>query len=85
MKSVEKEQGQTVVIVAFAVIALLAFAGLAIDGGTAYLNRRRMQNAADAGPGRHAPPGRDHLQPRRRQRCGYSSRGHRLRAAQRGG
>ncbi len=43
------ERGQTVVIVAFAIIALLAFAGLAIDGGTVYLNRRRMQNAADAG------------------------------------
>lgn len=48
MKQPAKEQGQTVVVVAFAIIALLAFAGLAIDGGTAYLNRRRMQNAADA-------------------------------------
>jgi Flp pilus assembly protein TadG len=48
-KVVQSERGQTVVIVAFAIIALLAFAGLAIDGGTAYLNRRRMQNAADSG------------------------------------
>jgi hypothetical protein len=42
------QRGQTVVIVAIAIVVLLAFAGLAIDGGTAYLNRRRMQNAADA-------------------------------------
>jgi Flp pilus assembly protein TadG len=47
-KGAHNERGQTVVIVVFAIIALLAFAGLAIDGGTAYLNRRRMQNAADA-------------------------------------
>jgi hypothetical protein len=43
------EQGQAIIIVVFAVIVLLAFAGLAIDGGTLYLNRRRMQNAADSG------------------------------------
>ncbi|MBN1955207.1 MAG: Tad domain-containing protein [Anaerolineae bacterium] len=50
------ERGQTVVIVAFMVVVLLLMAGLAVDGGTAYLNRRRMQNAADAGSlaGAHA-------------------------------
>jgi hypothetical protein len=32
----------------FAVIVLLGVAGLAIDGGMAFLDRRRMQNAADA-------------------------------------
>jgi len=47
-KTWRSEGGQTAVIVAIAVVALLAFAGLAIDGGNVYLNRRRMQNAADA-------------------------------------
>ncbi len=45
----ENEQGQAIVILAFAMIVLLAFAALAIDGGNAYVNRRRAQNAADAG------------------------------------
>src|SRR5512139_563361 len=43
------EQGQAIVIMAFAMIALLAFAALAIDGGNAYVERRRAQNGADAG------------------------------------
>jgi Flp pilus assembly protein TadG len=43
-----KENGQTAVIIAVLLIVLLAVAGLAIDGGTAYLGRRRMQNAADS-------------------------------------
>lgn len=47
-RNVCKESGQTAVLVALAVVALLAFAGLAIDGGAVYLQRRQMQNAADA-------------------------------------
>jgi hypothetical protein len=42
------ERGQTLIIVTVAVVILLAIAGLAIDGGTVYLSRRRMQNASDA-------------------------------------
>jgi Flp pilus assembly protein TadG len=42
------EQGQIVVIVAFALVVLLLAAGLAIDGGTLLFSRRSMQNAADA-------------------------------------
>ncbi len=43
------ENGQTLVWVALAMVVLLAFVGLAIDGGAVYAERRRMQNAADAG------------------------------------
>jgi len=35
------------ILVVFALIGLLAMAGLAIDGGMVFLERRRMQNAAD--------------------------------------
>ncbi len=44
-----RSRGQTVVLVAFSLIVVLLFAGLAIDGSNAYQQRRRMQNAADAG------------------------------------
>jgi hypothetical protein len=43
------QDGQTLVYVALALVALLAFVALAIDGGHIYAERRRMQNAADAG------------------------------------
>lgn len=42
------ERGQTLVFVALLMVGLLAASGLAIDGGTMLLERRRMQNAADA-------------------------------------
>jgi Flp pilus assembly protein TadG len=42
------ERGQTMIIMVFAMIGLLAMTGLAIDGGTVYVERRRMQNAADS-------------------------------------
>jgi len=48
VKSGRTERGQALVIIVFAILALLVVAGLAIDGGTVYLERRRMQNAADA-------------------------------------
>ncbi|MDY7077962.1 MAG: TadE/TadG family type IV pilus assembly protein [Chloroflexota bacterium] len=48
-KPVQTERGQVLVIMVFGMIVLLVVAGLAIDGGTAILERRRMQNAADAG------------------------------------
>ena len=43
------ERGQVLIVVVFALIALLVVAGLAIDGGMVFLDRRRMQNASDAG------------------------------------
>jgi Flp pilus assembly protein TadG len=42
------ERGQTLVVMVFAIVGLLVAAGLTIDGGQALLERRRMQNAADA-------------------------------------
>jgi Putative Flp pilus-assembly TadE/G-like len=44
----ESERGQAIVILALMMIGLLAFAALAIDGGNAYVERRRSQNGADA-------------------------------------
>ena len=44
----EQENGQAIVILALVMVVLLAFAALAIDGGNAYVERRRAQNAADA-------------------------------------
>lgn len=44
-----EEGGQALVMVALAMAALLAFLALAIDVGSVYAERRRMQNAADAG------------------------------------
>ncbi len=43
------ESGQAIVLLVFSVIALLAFAALAIDGGIIYVERRNTQNAADNG------------------------------------
>jgi len=43
------ERGQTLIIIAVALVGLLALAGLAIDGGNLFMKRRRAQNAADAG------------------------------------
>ncbi|MGC9395923.1 MAG: pilus assembly protein TadG-related protein [Anaerolineae bacterium] len=44
----DKERGQALLILAFGLLALAAFAGLAIDGGRYYAERRQTQNAADA-------------------------------------
>jgi hypothetical protein len=44
----ENERGQAMIIMIFAVIGLLAFVALAIDGGNTLTERRRAQNAADA-------------------------------------
>ena len=43
-----REHGQTLVIFVFALVGLLAMVGLALDGGMLFLQRRRMQNSADA-------------------------------------
>ena len=44
-----RQDGQVLVLMAFGMIALIAVLALVVDGGALYLNRRRMQNAADAG------------------------------------
>jgi Flp pilus assembly protein TadG len=43
-----KQSGQAVVLVAVAVLALTAILALALDGGSIYLDKRQLQNAADA-------------------------------------
>jgi len=42
-----RQSGQLLVVFAFGLVALIAFAGLLIDGGVAFLNRRDGQNTAD--------------------------------------
>lgn len=44
-----ERDGQTLILVALSLIALLAFLALAVDVGHLYAERRSMQNAADAG------------------------------------
>lgn len=46
--TLQKEKGQSLVIVAFAMVVLLLFAMFAVDLSYAYVQRRQMQNAADA-------------------------------------
>ena len=48
MKSPKKAKGQILVIFALAAVALVIFAGLAIDGGMVYVSRQNMQSAADS-------------------------------------
>lgn len=42
-------RGQAIVVTALAVATLFGFAGLVFDGGVIYMEKRRMQGAADAG------------------------------------
>jgi len=49
MNNSQRQGGQSLVFVVLAIIALIAMAGLIIDGGYAYAMRRQAQNAADAG------------------------------------
>ena len=42
------EKGQVLMLVALVFVGLLAVAGLAVDGGNLYAQRRQAQNAADA-------------------------------------
>ena len=48
-KTMTNENGQSLIIVAFAMITLLMFSAFAVDLSYWYLQRRQMQNAADAG------------------------------------
>lgn len=43
------QEGNTLIFVAFSMAALVGFMFLVLDGGNLYAQRRRMQNAADAG------------------------------------
>jgi hypothetical protein len=43
-----KEQGQVLVMIVLAMVALLGFTALAVDGGMLYADRRFSQNGADA-------------------------------------
>jgi hypothetical protein len=45
----KRESGQVLAFVAVLMVVLLAMLALVLDGGNLYLQRRRMQNAADAG------------------------------------
>ncbi len=49
LKTLTDKRGQTLVIIALAMVAVVAMAAVALDGGHAFMQRRRMQNAADAG------------------------------------
>ena len=44
----ERERGQSIVILAFAMVGLLAFAGLAVDAGVIYATKVRLSRAVDA-------------------------------------
>ena len=44
----KSENGQSIVIIAIVMVGMLALAGVAIDGGNLFLQRRNTQNAADA-------------------------------------
>ncbi len=42
------ERGQALILIVAAIIGLVAITGLVVDGGNAYADRRRAQNAADS-------------------------------------
>jgi hypothetical protein len=45
----ENERGQSAILIALMLVALISFLGLIFDGSNAYAQRRWMQNSADAG------------------------------------
>jgi hypothetical protein len=48
MNKIESERGQSILIIAFVVVVLLALIALVVDVGNAYAHRRMVQNAVDA-------------------------------------
>jgi hypothetical protein len=48
MKIKPFERGQALIVIALALVALVGIAGLVIDGGNAFQDKQRAQNAADA-------------------------------------
>lgn len=47
-RTFREEHGQSIVLIALLMIGMIAMLGLVLDGGNAYVQRRRMQNVADA-------------------------------------
>lgn len=45
----KRQTGQSVIIIAFALVALVALLALVVDAGNAYVQRRQIQNAMDSG------------------------------------
>jgi hypothetical protein len=43
----KNERGQALILIVFAIIGLVGMTALAVDGGNAYVEQRRTQNAAD--------------------------------------
>jgi hypothetical protein len=48
MKAKTSEKGQALILIVFAILGLIGLTALAVDGGSAYSNRREAQNTADA-------------------------------------
>jgi hypothetical protein len=48
MKNHHLERGQALIVVALAIVGLVGIVGLAVDGGNAFNDRRKAQNAVDA-------------------------------------
>ena len=48
MKLFKKENGNALVLVSLAMMALLAMGGLAIDGGMLFMTKAQLQKAANA-------------------------------------
>ncbi len=48
-RALRRQRGQALILVAMAVLVLTAILALALDGGRIYLDRRQLQDAADAG------------------------------------
>jgi len=48
MKTYRSERGQAIILILIAMVAMLGFVALAVDGGRVFSERRRLQSAADA-------------------------------------
>jgi hypothetical protein len=48
LNSLKRQRGQALVVIALAIVGLAGMAGLVIDGGNMFLDRRNAQNAADS-------------------------------------
>src|SRR5689334_3306337 len=48
MKNNHYKRGQALIVIALVAVGLLGMVGLVIDGGRAFLDKRKAQNAADA-------------------------------------
>jgi Flp pilus assembly protein TadG len=44
----KKERGQALILIVLAIVGLAGMVGLVVDGGNAFLDRRKAQNAADS-------------------------------------